>query len=218
MDINSGIEPGVFQITDFYSHCKCPSCIIYGARNSGKTVFLKKLLLYFRDKYEHEVIIITGTNDPEYSSLNLPQMVYEKGTLDYLEGLYKDGYPNERKPLIMLFDDMTAFYKNVRANNLINLLFSAGRHKNIIILYVLHGVKGIDTISRDNTDIIILTKINGERAKKSIYELVSPANDDGSSMKFDEWKYFLKKYLKNYDKLFFDFYDEKFRLITTEKT
>lgn len=229
MDVN--LKLYTFTLSDLFNKHPLFAMLVYGTRGHGKTKFLQKLMFYLCKVLKYNYKIYTGSDDPEYAEAHLMQEKFDEDNssiMFYLDELSKKGYENNENnnPLVLLFDDCSAFYRNKELRKILDNLFIEGRHKNIIIILVIHTFSSVTPTVRMQTDLLLLCNAHSEYDKRYIYEFADPIGEiqedkiiKHKTIKYDEFKEFLYDNLKNYDKLMYDNFNDKwFNLLSKNYT
>lgn len=177
------------DIPDFLPKPPFRFCFV-GSTGSGKTNLMKNLVFNAYSEYFKRVKVFSGTEDTllEFES------IYDKKDPDFEMWLHT-GYDDDKlrefftsakrsEPSLVVLDDLQSEgVLSKQKSNSIDLIFTAGRHKNISVLVAVQKYKALKNNSRaNNCSALFLFNLGNMKDLKGIWEEVSADID------FDEFK------------------------------
>jgi len=174
--------------------------IIIAPRNSGKSTLIKQLLDSEKNRF-YNGLIISGSekNSPFFSNFIPKKLIkyeFKDKYVDKVEKVYqlstKIGEKKYRKESVVVLDDVSNHLKK-KDNKSATDLFTNGRHYQASVIVTTQYATSIPPCWRENTDIILIGKLRGEKSMKCTHEMVSSVFPD-----YKQFKSILKKYTRNY--------------------
>ena len=152
------------------------TCCIDGMRGSGKSVLTKYLYKSILKKLYDFTIIFTQP----YSILEYEQILtngsiftqYDPEIIEKVKELNEKMFQEKGKymKILIILDDVDDT-KDVKMDEELEKLFKFGRHDHLSIIYIIHELKMLSTINRQNIDIIFFFNGKNKQSRQRLYEL-----------------------------------------------
>jgi len=152
--------------------------LVYGKRRTGKTHYVKHLMLALRP-YFPEVYIFTETKEDAEYVPHVPepyifsgfsnerlQMIIDRQT-KRLERMRRRGINDENMMVLVLFDDCVGS-KEVKNSKALHRAFYNGRHLYIGVIMTSQDTKALGPALRANADMVACFRLRSERDKDAI--------------------------------------------------
>lgn len=190
---------------------KFPTSMLFiGSSNTGKSYLLKSLLVKYIHNFNYGLVISpTDEFNEEYDYID-SRYVHNKYSLGLIMRLinkqreYKELCKKNKKmkmPECFLILDDCLGEINMRApNNIIDILFSKGRHYHITVMVTIQKITYISPTVRENAKYVFITKV-----AKSSYEHIFDLSDDFANVK--DLTVFLDRNCVDYRVVVFDHTD-----------
>jgi hypothetical protein len=166
-EIKSGYEDGVKKSSCEYLPKLSFSWLIVGARRSGKSNFIRNILIkecYLGKLFEREHIFLfcpTVNLNNDFESLKIPkENTFEGFDKSIIEEILKEqemlinNYGRKRTPNILLIFDDCAYGNMLQYNSIVNKLAMNGRHYKISFILTTQTLKSVSTKTRRNLDAL----------------------------------------------------------------
>jgi hypothetical protein len=188
------------------------SMLVYGSRRAGKSTMVRYIVESnnLNDKFDHIVCISTNHDTlnemSEYISGNLQYSEFNPTVLKNLCKISEECEVNNKaKKFLIILDDIN---NDARNDKTINNIYATGRHFNASIIIISQHVTSLSPNTRNNSDIILIGRVNTAIEKKCIIEnFLLGARDEDTNMTESEYKFYrrlIKKYTSNFNFIVID--------------
>lgn len=183
------------------------SMLIYGSRRCGKSTICKHIIESnkLNDKYDH-IICMSKNKDTlndmsEYISGDLFFNEFNSQILLNTCKVSEDlEYKGNTKTFLIILDDVNG--KDSKYDEHVNNVYSMGRHMNISIIWITQHITNINPSNRNNSDIILIGRMNTSTEKKQVMDhfLMGTRDEDMDNNKTDNkvYRILIKKYTENF--------------------
>jgi len=144
------------EIFDPYTVPNNFSCVLYGARGSGKTSWIT-WFLYFRQHTFSNVYVFSSTAfTGHYQQFLPPHHVFAEYREDVLEMIidYKKAHADEY--VLVILDDVLDSIRDIRKSKALYTVFTMGRHLNIAVMVASQYALALIPAFRRNVDVAVV--------------------------------------------------------------
>lgn len=158
------------------------TCSLIAPRGSGKTTLIANLLLNpeFYYRYFHKIYIFCPTRkmDSKWEFIQVPEeQCFDEFDEHALQAIIDEQKANneevdadERKRILIIFDDMADEFSAKRSANPMTKLFFNGRHLYISVLLTSQSYTQIPLKCRKNTSHFIIFPVSNKKEIEAIYK------------------------------------------------
>lgn len=191
--------------------------ILEGSRRTGKSVFLKWLLYYYRNVFDLAIVMTETPHNGFWQPIVSNQYVHSGWDPLLVEKLLEQQHklkeecfknnPNKQNPteyrkVLLILDDIVGDRNHIHEDAVLNNLAVEGRHSNIHVCLTTQEPHAIGTALRNNCDVVVIFQQKSKRSKESVF-------NDFLMNKLDfkfQAEELLKRYTKNHDAILIEMY------------
>lgn len=163
---------------DIKSMARNATCLIYGRRNSGKSVFCKDLMYHLQDIPKGLVISGSEEHKPFYSEFIPDSYIFYKYDSEIIRKVSaqqraivkKHGGPCPKNNFFMIMDDCISDLKLWKQDETLREFFFQGRHMNLFFVIIMQYCLALGPDLRNNFDYIFIFRDNIKENQVKLYK------------------------------------------------
>jgi len=145
-----------FEVFDVYSVPANLSCVVYGARGSGKTSWIT-WFVYFRQFVYANVYVFSSTAfTGHYQAHFPPHHVFPDFREDILSMVIEYKKKHTEGYVLVILDDVLDAIRDIRKSTALYTLFTMGRHMNIGVIVGSQYALALLPAFRRNCDLVVI--------------------------------------------------------------
>jgi len=175
--------------------------LVFASRNSGKSHFVKYMIInYFKELFDSFIFISDSPDEiEEYSEIihGVTLRAWDETILQKIQARNEHLKAKGKRTanVCIIFDDKIS--NKIKNEDSLLQIFARGRHVGISIIFLSQSIKFADTAWRSNADIIVSLKANSSTARERLIENILMGTLDIPNYKDEKIVYrnIIKKYM-----------------------